>query len=148
MLLIKVTGDLTASLSNTPVIQNAGTLSDQLSYTFLLVSGWTGSVTAGTTDLDSNNDGVFETSPWTSITDKTCLKKLAANTIYQSALCPTSSTHNAIIRSNQGVALHGTISSGRVLALYNNNDITSFTNVTLTPGNLNRIVYGQGKLFD
>ncbi len=73
------------------------------SNTFLLVSNFTGTVG---TDLDTNNDGVLDTSPWSSIVDAMGLRENdgANNVVYTSSFI-TSATFNADFLARDALTL-------------------------------------------
>jgi hypothetical protein len=119
-------------------------LSHTDSLTFLLVSGWTGAVSAGVTDLDSDDDGVLDVTPWTTVVDKVCLKRSASDTIYLSATCPQSATINAVLRSSQGYTLHGAVTTDTITSIQDGTESPGVSDVLVSPGSNILVLYGEG----
>lgn len=123
------------------------------SNTFALVSGWTGSLGQ---DLDTDNDGVLDLTPWTTLVDSIGMRENDAGTnlAYGAATFPVLSfTPDAFIRSNEvaggwlGVDVlgAGTLALPFLVELAENVDLAGNTVLTdtayfLTPGQANPTV--------
>jgi hypothetical protein len=69
----------------TTVVVDAYTYNENTSVTYLLVSGFTGTV--GTTDIDSDDDGTADgTFPWTAVLDAVAFRDAATDTLYAAQL--------------------------------------------------------------
>ena len=95
-------------------IQSADYGTENPSYTFVLVSGFTG---ATATDLDTNNDGTLETTPWTAVLDAAGFEDLASDVLYANVLSggpefmesATADSLHAFFRDPDGNAFAGTV---------------------------------------
>lgn len=119
------------------------------SSTFFLVSGFTGAVGA---DLDTNNDGVLDTTPWASVVDSigNVENDGTANIVYSSAAnsigSPTTTfSPDFLARDSITLALIGGDALGSASGPYNvdqsqfvhNGGATTLSFTNLTPGSAN-----------
>jgi hypothetical protein len=64
----------------TTVVVDAYAYNENTTVTYLLVSGFTG--TAGTTDIDADDDGVADSTPWTAVLDAVGFRDAATDPLY------------------------------------------------------------------
>jgi hypothetical protein len=111
------------------------------------VSGYNGSLDVGQ-DLDSDNNNVLDSTPWSTVVDTVCVDKSGAETTYSDAICIylVNPTMTAVFRSDQGVVLHAGVSGSNFTNI--RRDITIVINgeKPITPGSVNNIPFGDGKV--
>ena len=130
--------------SKTTILTNGGSLNHIDSLTILLVKGWSGGSLSLSSDIDSDNDGVIESTPWTSVVDVLCFKRDANDIVYLSGSCPLSTKIDIIQRTNTGFILRGTLNGTMINDFQNETSIIQLGTRYVSPGSFNNIIYGNG----
>jgi autotransporter-associated beta strand protein len=136
------TGPLPA-IDPATTVQNSGWSHENAAITYILVSGFTGAVN---TDIDANDDGVVDNTPWTSVLDSVGVNDSdnAPDKTYGAVLggadfsaVTQGSTPNVVLRDPDG-AFHAAAVTGVVGGPYTVSDSDTLAlGYQLSPGNLN-----------